>query len=284
MSWLYLPGRVEAFSQADSLDGGLSAMSKTHHMQSMYSRPASVTDTLTMLPSGMIATHSTGIPGLDAWIFSLRDSRASRSVWPGEPWQRVTLATVGLPQSALLAKYDLLLHSWRTYPALFQNLISDEFLGIWPRSGTMLNGELYRRPALEHRTRGKDYGWLPTPRVSRSTYNYSHGKVTYNLPGMARFNQWPTPLASDSKGSLGLHRGNGKKKYHLANVVKLRTPVSTDWKNRETSNQTTLQNQIGGHLNPDWVEWLMGWPIGWTDLQPLAMDRFQQWLEQHGIC
>ncbi len=25
----------------------------------------------------------------------------------------------------------------------------------------------------------------------------------------------------------------------------------------------------GGKLNPDWVEWLMGWPIGWTALKHL---------------
>lgn len=29
-------------------------------------------------------------------------------------------------------------------------------------------------------------------------------------------------------------------------------------------------------------EWLMGWPIGWTDLQPLEMDKFQRWLHLHG--
>jgi hypothetical protein len=35
-----------------------------------------------------------------------------------------------------------------------------------------------------------------------------------------------------------------------------------------------------GYLNPYWAEWLMGWPIGWTDLKPLATDKFrnvQQW-------
>ena len=36
-----------------------------------------------------------------------------------------------------------------------------------------------------------------------------------------------------------------------------------------------------GQLNPPWVEWLMGWPIGWTDLKPLAMDKFQEWQQQH---
>lgn len=31
-------------------------------------------------------------------------------------------------------------------------------------------------------------------------------------------------------------------------------------------------------------EWMMGWVIGWTDLQPLGMDRFRQWLRLHGGC
>lgn len=33
---------------------------------------------------------------------------------------------------------------------------------------------------------------------------------------------------------------------------------------------------------PTLYEWMMGWPIGWTDLRPLAMDRFHEWLQQHG--
>ena len=38
----------------------------------------------------------------------------------------------------------------------------------------------------------------------------------------------------------------------------------------------------GGQLNPEWVEWLMGWPIGWTALKPLGTDKCQQWQQQHG--
>ena len=41
-------------------------------------------------------------------------------------------------------------------------------------------------------------------------------------------------------------------------------------------------DQIGGQLNPMWVEWLMGWPIGWTDCDVLETDKFQQWLHSHG--
>ena len=35
------------------------------------------------------------------------------------------------------------------------------------------------------------------------------------------------------------------------------------------------------HLNPAWVEWLMGWPIGWTDLKPLEMDKCHSAQQQH---
>ena len=35
---------------------------------------------------------------------------------------------------------------------------------------------------------------------------------------------------------------------------------------------------VKGNLNPDWVEWLMGWPVGWTDLKPLSMDAVNEWM------
>ena len=43
-----------------------------------------------------------------------------------------------------------------------------------------------------------------------------------------------------------------------------------------------LEAHVGGKLNPTWVEWLMGWPTGWTDLKPLAMDKYRQWLHLLG--
>lgn len=32
-----------------------------------------------------------------------------------------------------------------------------------------------------------------------------------------------------------------------------------------------------GQLNPDWVCWLMGWPIGWESLEPLTELRWLDW-------
>jgi hypothetical protein len=59
---------------------------------------------------------------------------------------------------------------------------------------------------------------------------------------------------------------------YLAEQKKLiPTPIASDWKNRgckdyRKNREFQLQTYIGGQLNPDWVEWLMGFPIGWTSL------------------
>ena len=38
----------------------------------------------------------------------------------------------------------------------------------------------------------------------------------------------------------------------------------------------------GGVPKIEWLEHLMGWPIGWTDLEPLETAKFRQWSSQHG--
>jgi hypothetical protein len=68
---------------------------------------------------------------------------------------------------------------------------------------------------------------------------------------------WPTPTAHNAK--------------------------ETNAPSEHRRNTPTLAAQAGGSLNPTWVEWLMGWPLGWTDLKPLKMDKYQQWQQQHGI-
>ena len=73
-------------------------------------------------------------------------------------------------------------------------------------------------------------------------------------------------------------------------VAKWPTPMSTEHKaNRQTREnhqngltQAVLATESGGQLNPTWVEWLMGWPLGWTDLKPLVMDKSLYVQQQHG--
>ncbi len=66
------------------------------------------------------------------------------------------------------------------------------------------------------------------------------------------------------------------------------TPVARDWKGYTTREGESLCNQLralyggSGTPNPPWVEWLMAWPLGWTDCAPLEMDKFRLWLSAHG--
>lgn len=63
------------------------------------------------------------------------------------------------------------------------------------------------------------------------------------------------------------------------------TPTSSEHKYRLQGNsqQSKCLNALaGGKLNPAWVEWLMRWPIGWTDCAASATDKYQQWRRSHG--
>jgi hypothetical protein len=103
------------------------------------------------------------------------------------------------------------------------------------------------------------------------------------------FGLWPTPTASTngpskigSTNPRGIHSGNA-----LATAVSWRTPTVNDSKSNGTASQQNRQSpnlnaQVGGPLNPMWVEWLMGWPLGWTDLKPLEMDKCHYVQQQHG--
>ena len=83
---------------------------------------------------------------------------------------------------------------------------------------------------------------------------------------------WPTPCASEGRdcGSrwerlIPLDKG-GRIQRRMASLGLPET--------RQTTKAT---------LNPSWVEWLMGWPVGWTVLQPSGTDKYQQWLRLQGL-
>ena len=91
---------------------------------------------------------------------------------------------------------------------------------------------------------------------------------------------WPTPQARDYKGPSG--RSMKGTETDLPQAVKMwPTPRARDWKmTGDVANwaesaigDECLRRAVGrkeatpGSLNPQWVEWLMGYPEGWTDLK-----------------
>jgi hypothetical protein len=65
------------------------------------------------------------------------------------------------------------------------------------------------------------------------------------ITGEIESSLWPTPTASDS-WTLTLKSSQIKE---------------------GSRHSVTLPVAAGGQLNPTWVEWLMGFPTGWTDLE-----------------
>lgn len=47
-----------------------------------------------------------------------------------------------------------------------------------------------------------------------------------------------------------------------------------DGKSRMDMLDWAVEYLSGGRLNPTWVEWLMGFPLGWTALKPLETPSF----------
>jgi hypothetical protein len=93
---------------------------------------------------------------------------------------------------------------------------------------------------------------------------------------------WPTPTQRDYKGASaeeGLIRKDGKSRMdQLPNAVKFwPTPTGTERSgiNPITGSGAGLSKVNGGQLNPDWVEQLMNFPEGWTDLD---VDEPSEWV------
>jgi hypothetical protein len=88
-------------------------------------------------------------------------------------------------------------------------------------------------------------GYWPTPTTGDHSTRFAQGGMPL---GMAARSTWPTPTANEDAAG----RPGSKMQKMLGNHPDIRGDLT------------------GGALNPTWVEWLMGFPLGWTDLGPSA--------------
>ena len=192
-------------------------------------------------------------------------------------------ATSGPSSPALFASLDPD-GSWRkTYPDCCPVRLdgsSVPFSETWPRAGMTRSGRAYQLQPLVRLTDATECGSWPTPTAEEAT----HPGRTVTKPGQkfhltVAAQMWPTPCAEDAK-TVPYQKGDGGKRYPmlLGAVAPERmwpTPTSRDYRSPgtpewleqrlvESSRGQPLTEAIGGQLNPDWVEWLMAYPIGWT--------------------
>jgi len=190
----------------------------------------------------------------EALLMSYLEDFPVRTFQPQERAQGLTESdqVCGEKWQGSFAKYDPNTHSLRTHQcSLLEDLTeSCQTLPAW---GLMRDGECWEQPTLALRIRGTESGLWPTPLTSDYKRRGPNSKQQ-GLPEYVR--KWPTPTAHNAK--------------------------ETNAPSEAKRNEPTLASRVGGTLNPTWVEWLMGWPLEWTDLKPLEMGKFQQWRQQHG--
>lgn len=265
MSFTYLQEREAGFL-AECSSGTLQfAPSKSNRTAEKSCFNDSVTVSCRDSQSGTMCEHSTGDSGADILMLSAAASHARTFPAPGKAQGSTeSEADYGQNLPGLLAKYDRDSRSWKTVQcSLVEGL--DEFSETWPRSGTMRNGCAFQQPSVARTISATASGFWPTPRAGNpgSRPNGNGGKI----------------LEEEVKIAEGL-RKRGMKMYPTPTVHNAKECNAPSEANR---NEPTLASRVGGRLNPPWVEWLMGWPIGWTDCAPLAMDKFQSWRQQHSV-
>ena len=111
--------------------------------------------------------------------------------------------------------------------------------------------------------------------VIKQTGEYSQRVKLALLTKEKESTSWPTPSTRDYKGGISPERTHQKllegKRAHMGALD-----------NRVAYQIWTETGKKCGHLNPDWVEWLMGVPIGWTELGSWETELFHKQQQKHG--
>lgn len=308
MSWVYaschcLPGRVVACSAGSCWDGAQSAPWSLIQRLKICSARASVTDCLTTSRSGVTPTPLTVCRGEGAWIYSPPGSLANRSPWPVSARHLKIIETDGQQPLAYWERSGQGGHCWKMSQASLPLNLDDTLSASsmkWPRWAMTRDGVCLELRMLERLTNGIGGGvYLPTPSASTFSKNKSlspGSKDRLSLHAMAQTNQWPTPTVSGNHNRKGASKTSGDGLATVVAALEMKrwpTPTANDAKNascpaspatRDSIPGEMIRRSEAGPLNPGWVEWLMGWPTGWTDLKPLETDKFQAWRLLHGSC
>lgn len=192
---------------------------------------------------------STGKQLNDLTLFAV-DTPVSLSALQATEKAQTTHDICGLGSEMPLAHYNQSTQSWRMSEdiSLWGDYKSLESL---PKSGTTRNGVLYQQPEWVRPIDENASSSWPTP-IASSGMSEDISTVRKRLDNGTPYKgrlveavaKWPTPTTMDS--------GN---------------PLPPRKKNKKGGQKPPLVSVVGGKLNPVWVEWLMGFPLGWTDLE-----------------
>lgn len=265
MSWSYSRALVAEYSDRCSWGIGPCAPLNTTPTPDQFYWPDKTTEHSRLSRFGMTLEPLTADRGEELLTLFLEDSRARTLALPetGLDW---TASGQGYGEKwrGLLGRFDPVSCSLKTAQLSFIEDLT-ECCPTLPRWGLMLAGELYPQPIPALCISESVSGCWPTPTVC-GNYNRKGASKTSGDGLATAVRNWPTPQASDNRDRGNLSTPAISRRVEKGKQVMLSMCVSSE----------------NGRLNPDWVEWLMGWPIGQTDLKPLATGRFHEFVQQHG--
>ena len=251
---------VEALSQ--------SAMWKSKHKPVEFWQRAWKKEPCLQHLSGMIYTPSMAQHGVDLWMESLADIRASRSVVQEEEKDSKIQKTSGQESNNLSLKSNQAGVSLRMWKDTFDSVISTELSQSLKHLASELRHKSAQRLMLVQPINegASSFSlWLtPTTQedsnISKRWQEYKGegkpGKLKNQAENWAN-GLWPTPVA-DGDRTVNYKQGGtslGYKVRHFPQDHMLK-------KNGKASLKTDLTSRP--QLNPRFVEWLMGLPEGWV--------------------
>ena len=208
-------------------------------------------------------------------------SPASRSARPGSDEARQMTAISGrkwlglLPKSGPLGSLGRMLlesSAWRSTACFL----------TWKAWATPSGRWFFRLAPSMRRTEGTAYGLWATPTVVSMEHP---GRIKLKEGQQIGLSQqvndprlWPTPRTTGLDGGSNSRRAAKARGMRPTPTVSMRKGASqgaltrTNGQSRENDrlDYAVLASGDIGSLNPTWVEWLMGFPAGWTDLEPSA--------------
>ena len=265
---IYSQEREEGFYQTSCLDTHQLGQLKLKNIQEKSCYQGKLTGSYLNSLFGMISTRSEsttptaqniskGLNQSEMNLSSQADFLALTSVQQEkEQESRESTQDSGRKWQEWFAKYDQDSSSWKTPQG---SLLGDleSFSETWPKSGMMQNGKCSEQTMSVLPTEGRGSGSWPTPNVC-GNYNRKGASETSGDGLATAVNIWPTPTSCMNKGTSekAMYRANGNSREN----------------DRIDHKVAFVDGNFGGQLNPDWVEWLMLWPVGWTSLSPITMD------------